>query len=87
MCAALTAGLLTFASYVATTHATLGPPTATLLQEFARSGAHDYRSWVIGDDLGGAVFLLLFVPLLATALGMLAARLASPSSPSNAHAT
>jgi hypothetical protein len=87
ICAALTAGLLTFVSYVATTYATLGPPTASLLQEFAHSGAHDYRSWVVGDDLGGAVFLLLFVPALAIGLGLLAARLAAPSRPASAAAT
>jgi hypothetical protein len=83
MCAALSAGLFAFVSYVATTYATLRPPTAALLQEFARSGAHDYRSWVVGDDLGGAVFLLLFIPVLATALGILFARLASSGPPTS----
>jgi hypothetical protein len=84
MCAALSAGLFAFVSYVATTYATLAPPSDALLQEFARSGAHDYRSWVVGDDLGGAVFLLLFVPVLTTVLGLVAARLASPSAPTSA---
>jgi Phytanoyl-CoA dioxygenase (PhyH) len=62
------------------------PSTSALLQQFTRSDAHDYRSWAISGNLGGAVFLLLIVPLLATALGLLATRLASPSSPVSAHA-
>jgi len=78
LCGALSAGLFVFVSYVATTYATLGPPTAQLLDEFTHSGAHDYRSWAVGDDLGGAVFLLLAVPVLATAAGLVAARLVTP---------
>jgi hypothetical protein len=78
-CASLTAGLVTFLAYVLTTYLTDGGAvTPLLLRQFAQSGAHDYRSWAIGDSLGGAVVLLLFIPLVAGALGLLCAWLAQP---------
>ncbi len=82
-CAAVAAGLFTFVAYASTTFITGGgQATASSLQQFTQSGASSYRAWAIGDHLDGAVFLLLFVPLVAGALGMLSAHLAAPSSSS-----
>jgi hypothetical protein len=73
--ASVTAGLLVFIGYVATTYATsVTPATPALLREFASSGAHNYRGWAIGDDLAGAVVLLLYAPVIAMAFGYLPAR-------------
>jgi hypothetical protein len=73
---ALTTGLLFFIGYVTTTYATgSGTPTGVVLQEFTHSGLHDFRTWSIGDNLGGACFMLLFVPLVGAAVGLLAARI------------
>ena len=84
-CASLTGGLLMFIAYVSTTYITNGGPTTpVLLQEFARSGASNYQSWAITDNLAGAVLLLLLVPLLTAALGSVAARIATPKSPAEA---
>lgn len=80
--AGIAASLFTFVSYVATTYVTGGGrTTAPLQEESAQSGARNYRDWVIGDNLDGAVFLLLVVPLVAVTLGLLAARLASRTAP------
>ncbi len=77
-CAAVTSGLFAFVAYTLTTYVTGGgPATTSLLQQFSQSGATDYRTWVVGDNLDGAVFLLLFMPLVGGALGLLSARLAS----------
>jgi hypothetical protein len=73
---ALITGLLFFVGYVTTTYARgSGTPTGVVLSEFTRSGMHNFRAWSIGDNLGGACFMLLFVPLLGTAVGLLAVRI------------
>ncbi|HYZ29422.1 MAG TPA: hypothetical protein VE570_10230, partial [Thermoleophilaceae bacterium] len=46
-----------------------GSPTSALLAEYHRSGARDYATWEVGDNLGGAVFLLGFVLVAGTAAG------------------
>src|SRR5262249_37426226 len=64
VCCAVVTGLLSFAGYVAGTYATSERhPTAALLHEFAQSGARNYRTWMVGDNLGGACFLLIFIPV------------------------
>jgi hypothetical protein len=78
-CCALTAGLATFIGYVFVTYTTDGgTPSARLLDDFRRSGARDYRTWVVGDNLGGAVFLLGFVLIVGIALGLIAAHATAP---------
>ena len=73
---ALTTGLLFFIGYATTTYARgSGTPTGVVLREFTSSGMHSFRAWSIGDNLGGACFMLLFVPLLGTAVGLLAVRI------------
>jgi len=73
---ALTTGLLFFIGYVTTTYATgSGTPSGVVLREFTHSGVHDFRTWSIGDNLGGACFMLLFVPLVGAAVGLVAARI------------
>lgn len=58
LCAVI-AGLFAFAGFLVVTYATDGgAATPQLLAEFRRSGATDYATWAVGDDLGGAVFLL-----------------------------
>jgi hypothetical protein len=82
-CVAATSGLFVFVAYTLTTYVTVGgPATTSLRHQFSQSGATDYRTWVVGGNLDGAVFLLLFMPVVAGALGLLSARLASPGDPS-----
>jgi hypothetical protein len=65
---ALVGGLLAFIGFVVATYLTGGgSPTDELLAEFHSSGAADYATWAIGDNLGGAVFLLCFVPVVGIA--------------------
>ncbi|MCL2395959.1 MAG: hypothetical protein FWC87_14900 [Acidimicrobiaceae bacterium] len=81
---ALLAGLLFFVGFVWTTYASSsGIPTGVILQEFIRSGTSDYRTWSIGDNLGGACFMLFFVPAVGLPVGLLATLLPTlPSHPS-----
>lgn len=79
VCCALVTGLGSFVGYAVGTYATAGRrPTAALLHEFARSGTRNYRTWMVGDNLGGACFLLIFIPLVGITIGLVAARLAAP---------
>jgi hypothetical protein len=51
---------------------TAHPSTLTNLQDIAayqRSGAPDVASYVIGDDLGGLILMLVLFPLAALVLG------------------
>jgi hypothetical protein len=65
---ALVAGLPTFIGFAAATYVTAGGvPTDLMLEEFRRSGSAGYATWAIGDNVGGAVFMLGFVPLLGAA--------------------
>jgi hypothetical protein len=78
-CGGVAAGLLTFIVYGLRTYATDGGTvTPSSLQQFARSGAHDYATWAVGENLAGAVFLLLAVPVLAVVLGVVVARAMAP---------
>jgi hypothetical protein len=79
VCCALVTGLGSFVGYAAGTFATVDRrPTAALLHAFAESGTRNYRTWMVGDNLGGACFLLFFIPAVGIAIGLLAARLAAP---------
>jgi hypothetical protein len=79
VCCALVTGLLSFVGYAAGTYATADRrPTAALLHEFARSGTRNYRTWLVGDNLGGACFMLIFIPTVGIVLGLIASRLPTP---------
>jgi hypothetical protein len=72
----LLAGLFAFVGYVAAVYLTGGgTATAGLLAEFRASGARDYRTWIVGDDLGGACFMLAFIPIAGMAVGVVASTL------------
>lgn len=77
-CCAIVAGLLAFVGLIATSYAQPAEPTPAMLHEFAASAAPDYRTWVIGDALGGACFLLVYIPLIGTTLGVIISALARP---------
>ena len=73
---AVTAGLLAFLTFVSLTYARNGgSPTPALLADFRRSGLHDYATWAVGDNLGGAVFLLGMTLVVGTVAGTLVATL------------
>lgn len=77
--ACVLASLLTFIAFVSVTYIENGgAPTPTLLAQFHHSGVRDYATWAVGDNLGGAVFMLGFVLLLGASLGMGAASVAPP---------
>jgi hypothetical protein len=70
--------LLAFIVWVTATYASDGRPyDAQLVRDFHASGAHDLATYAVGDDLGAAVGLLVIIPVVALALGSLAARLSS----------
>jgi hypothetical protein len=76
-CCTVAVGLATFIGYVFVTYVTDGgTPTAQLLEEFHHSGARDYRTWIVGDNLGGAVFLLGFILVAGIAVSVIAAAVA-----------
>lgn len=77
---ALLAGLLFFVDFVFTTYATgSGTPSGVIFQEFIRSVARDFRTWSVGDNLGGACFMLCFIPVIGLALAIPLSRLATPT--------
>jgi hypothetical protein len=74
---ALIAGLAFFSGFAGATYATSsGTPTAMMLREYATSGIHNYRAWTVGDNLGGACFMLIVLPLVGLALAVFACNLA-----------
>jgi hypothetical protein len=76
---AILAVLLAFVGFVSVTYAIDGgSPTPALLAEFHRSGTHDYATWAVGDNLGGAVSMLGLVLVVGIILGVAAASLAAP---------
>jgi hypothetical protein len=81
--AAVMAGLSSFIGYVTTVYTTGGGPrTAASLQQFAMSGAHNYTSWAVSDELSGAVFLLAAVPILTVVAAAVATQVGrNPSGP------
>jgi hypothetical protein len=86
MSAAVVAGLLAFIGLAATSYSmSSNHPTAMMLREFRASGEHDYRTWMVGDNLGGAcMMMLVFIPIIGLPLGLLAARLAPDERPNEA---
>src|SRR5262249_55691941 len=75
---AVLAGLAFFVAFTATTYAPSTPAaTSATLHEYASSGMHSYRAWAIGDSLGGACFMLVFVPIVGLALAGIACEFAA----------
>ena len=71
----LTGGLLVFIVWVTITYAHDGRPyDAQMMRDFRASGSHDLTAYAVGDVLGGALGLLLVIPVVALALGSLAGR-------------
>jgi hypothetical protein len=68
---AVTAGLAFFGGYVAATLANSGgSPTPALVAEALRSGIHPYAAWAVGDSLGGASFMLVYVLVVGGLIGL-----------------
>ena len=81
----LVGGLLVFIVYVTVTYAGDGRPyDAQMVRDFHASGARDLVTYAVADDLGGALSMLVIIPVVALALGSLmsarasATRLAPP---------
>ena len=73
----LVGGLLVFVIWVTTTYARDGRPyDAQLLRDYHRSGSHDLVAYAVADNLGGALGLLVIIPLVALALGTLGGHIA-----------
>ena len=82
VCCTLLGGLLAFAGFaLATYRDDTRPATGVLLEEFRRSGARDYRTWLVGDNLGGATFLLAIMLVIGTAVAVTAALVSTPREP------
>jgi hypothetical protein len=74
----LVGGLLVFVVWVTATYLQDGGPfDPQLIRDFHASGARDLTTYAVGDNLGGALGMLVIVPVVALAFGSLAAR--SPS--------
>jgi hypothetical protein len=68
----LVGGLLVFITYVTVTYAGDGRPyDAQTVQAFHASGARDLVTYAVADDLGGALSMLVIIPVVALALGSL----------------
>jgi hypothetical protein len=78
----LVGGLLVFIAYVTVTYAGDGRPyDAQTLRDFHASGAHDLVTYAVADDLGGALSMLVIIPVVALALGSLTSARASATRP------
>ena len=74
----LVGGLLVFIVYVTVTYAGDGRPyDAQTLRDFHASGARDLVTYAVADDLGGALSMLVIIPVVALALGSLTSARAS----------
>jgi hypothetical protein len=79
----LVGGLLVFVAYVTVTYVNDGRPyDAQTVQDFHASGAHDLVTYAVADDLGGALSMLVIIPVVALALGSLT----SARAPATRHA-
>jgi hypothetical protein len=59
------------ATYAAATAGRLSPTDAYTIRAFQDSGLPDLTTYVVGDDLGGSIMLLVWIPLLCLAIGAL----------------
>ena len=68
---AITAGLAFFCGFVGAALATNGGPVLpSLASEAMRSVIHPYAAWAVGDTLGGACFMLVYVLVLGGLIGL-----------------
>jgi hypothetical protein len=75
-------GLLVFTVWMTATYARDGRPyDPQLLRDLPHSGAPDLATLAVSDALGGALALLILIPLTALAFGSLGARLARTADP------
>jgi hypothetical protein len=71
-------GLGIFIGWVVSTYANDGPPyDAGIVRDFHASHAPDLTTYVVSDNLGSGLVLLLLVPTVALAVGSLTARFAA----------
>jgi hypothetical protein len=69
----LVGGLLVFIVTATLTYSNDGRPyDRQLLRDFHASGSHDLVAYAVSDALGGALSMLLIIPVVALALGSLA---------------
>jgi hypothetical protein len=74
----LVAGLTVFIVWTIVTYANAGGPyDSGLVRDFGQSGAHDLRTYAIGDNLGSGLVLLLVIPTVALAIGTLGTRISN----------
>jgi len=74
----LVGGLLVFVAYVTVTYTCDGRPyDAQTVRDFHASGARDLVTYAVSDDLGGALTMLVIIPVVALALGSLTSAPAS----------
>jgi hypothetical protein len=59
------------ATYAAAGAGRLIPSDADTLRAFQQSGLPDITTYVVGDNLGGSIMLLVWIPLLSLAIGAL----------------
>jgi hypothetical protein len=78
LCGAVAVSLLFFIGAVATTYLSPTPRNAAMLAEFAKSGAPDYRTWVVADNLSGATVMLALLAMAGLASGIIAAVARAP---------
>jgi hypothetical protein len=57
------------ATYAAAAAGRLIPTDAYTIRAFQQSGLPDLTTYVVGDDLGGSILLLVWIPLLSLAIG------------------
>ena len=75
---ALVAGLVLFLVYASDILLTAdGPYDAGQIRDFPGSGLPDIATYAVSDNLGSAMMLLLFVPIVSAAIGSTAAGIAA----------
>jgi hypothetical protein len=78
----LVGGLVVFVIWVTATYLHDGRPfDPQLIRDFHASGAPDLTAYAVSDNLGGALGMLLMIPVIALAAGSLAARITATDSP------
>ena len=74
----IVAGFTVFIVWTTVSYADAGGPyDSGLVKDFHSSGAHDLPTYAISDNLGSGLVLLLLIPTVALALGILGTRLLS----------
>ncbi len=75
---AVTAGLVVFLGWVGQALLTGGRPyDPGLIRDFHHSGSRDLATYAVSDNLGAAMMLLLLVPILTAAVGLLGVSIAA----------